>query len=173
MPKHQSNHTKQLLGEIEHHRDVERARKESSAADPEELHCTNGIRLSMSQLIQFLKKQIALTCGIWGTVYCGRPWEFPWPEHTVLPSMGSPSLGGVRAPGRWWAELPGSKRTDSRGLRNATVSSRSAEASARVNSPRYTPRAAFACPEELYEDLTPFMETKEKARDSRPLQRIV
>lgn len=84
-------HTQQLLGGIECHRHVGRARRRSSAADPEGLHCTNGITFSMSRLTQFLKKQMALNWRISGTAYCGRLREVPRPEHTLLPCMGSPS----------------------------------------------------------------------------------
>lgn len=130
-------------------RDVGRARRESSAADPKGLCCTNGIRLSISWLAQLLMKSLSLNCRNSGSVYSGRLWKVPgW----STPCKGSPSMVAMRAAGRWWAELPGSKGTDCRGLRNGTVSSRSAQAS--VNSPHYIPKAEFAHPEELHKYLT-------------------
>ena len=80
----------------------------------------------------------------------------------MLPCTGSPSMVAARAARMWWTELPGSKWTNCRELRNTTVSSRSAETSARVNSPHYIPKAAFTCPEELHKYLTSFMKKKSK-----------
>lgn len=140
--------TQQLLGGIEYHRDVGRSRKEL---------CSRPRGASLSKChqafyvtTQFLKNQMPLNCRMSGTVYCSRLQEVPWLEHTVLPCMGSPCTLALRPAGSWGVELPGSKWTDCRGLRNTTVSSRSAEAPARVNNFLYTPKVAFACPEEVH-----------------------
>ena len=173
MLKPPGTHMEPFLGGTECHGDVARARKETSAADPEGLHCTKNIKLSTSWPSQFLKKQMSLNCRISGTVYCGRLREVPLAKAHHAAMYGLSLHWWLQEQlGRWWAELPGCKWTDCRGLRNTTVSSRSAEASARVNSPHYTPRAAFSRPEELHKYLTPFMK-KKKGRDSRSLQRVV
>lgn len=57
-----------------------------------------------------------------------------------------------------------------RGLKNTTGSSKSAEVSARVNSPHSLPRAAPVCPEELHTFLTLSMKKKKGKKNTKTLK---
>lgn len=164
IPRHPQQ---KLCGGTEHHRDVGRARKESSAAEPERLPCTNSIKLSMSQFTKFLNEQMPLNCKISSTVCCGSLKKVPWAEHAMGSCQGL-SLGVAGSSRELLGRAP--RLQMDRGLKNTAGSSRSAEAFATVNSPRSLPRAALVCPEKLHKFLTLSMKKEGKKKNTKTLK---
>lgn len=103
-----------LCGGTEHHRSVGRARKESSAAEPEGLPCTNSIKLSMSQFTKFLKEQMPLKCKISSTVCCGSLQKVPWGrgQHGAMPGLSLGVAGEQQGAAGQSSQAPNGQRTE-------------------------------------------------------------
>lgn len=108
----------------------------------------------MPQFTKFLQEQMPLNCNISSTVCCGRLQKGRG-HHGAMPGLSSGWLESSR-------ELLGRapRLQMDRGLKNNPRSSKSAEASARVNSPQSLPRAALVRPKKLYKFI--FYEKRQK-----------
>lgn len=164
MLKLPGTHIQKLLGGIRYHRYVRESHKKDLCSRPRgaSLHKWHQ---SLHVTTQFLKMPIPLKCRISSTAYCGRLREVPWPEHTMVPRMGSPLHGGwqQQGGGGQGSQAPNGHSAEDwetpewvQGLlRHLTV-----------NSPHYIPKAAFARPEELHKYLTPRRKKKQETQST-------